>query len=103
MSMISRNSVIYFWLTDNVGEQLPARGGRPRGNSFRGTKSHMPASFSLQVEADDTLAIRIKHGLLLATCLPDGADANKDDPEILFRAEFYGLAGSGRIKLASTR
>ena len=48
------------------------------------------------------------HGLMLATCLPvnettASTRTNKSEGEILFKAEFTDLSGSGSVNLASTK
>jgi hypothetical protein len=66
---------------------------------INGTISYTPPV--ILVKEHNLLSIHIKHGLLLATCLPTGN--NTAEPATLFKAEFFDLAGSGKIKLASTR
>ena len=51
---------------------------------------------------DNLLSVTIGSGLLLAECLPLNETEVTRDPAVLFKAEFNNLAGSGKIKLAST-
>ena len=82
---------------------------------INGTVSYTPPN--IRVEKDNLLHVGIGHGLMLATCLPvnetvwedeeELADfvlaANNSEGEILFKAEFTDLSGSGRVNLASTK
>ena len=81
-------------------------------SNINGTVSYTPPN--IRVERDNLLHVGIGHGLMLATCLPvnetteDEADfastrTNKSEGEILFKAEFTDLSGSGRVNLASTK
>ncbi len=69
-------------------------------SQINGTISYTPPV--IRVEKDELLSIDIRHGLLLATCRPTDATKSSGDPETLFRAEFYELAGRGKIRLASS-
>lgn len=80
-------------------------------SNINGTVSYTPPN--IRVERDNLLHVGIGHGLMLATCLPVNetaydeeavfASANKSEGEILFKAEFTDLSGSGRVNLASTK
>ena len=81
-------------------------------SNINGTVSYTPPN--IRVERDNLLHVGIGHGLMLATCLPvNESEANADftssltnkseEGEILFKAEFTDLSGSGRINLASTK
>ena len=84
-------------------------------SNINGTVSYTPPN--IRVEKDNLLHVGIGHGLMLATCLPvnetawedeeELADfvlaANNSEGEILFKAEFTDLSGSGRVNLASTK
>ena len=79
-------------------------------SNINGTVSYTPPN--IRVERDNLLHVGIGHGLMLATCLPvnettvtDFASTrtNKSEGEILFKAEFTDLSGSGRVNLASTK
>ncbi len=76
-------------------------------SQINGTVSYTPPA--IRVEEDEVLSIGIGHGLLLATCKPTYLSNNStaerrepSEPATLFRAEFYDLAGRGKIRLAST-
>ena len=85
-------------------------------SNINGTVSYTPPN--IRVEKDNLLHVGIGHGLMLASCLPvnetavegddeESADfvlaANNSEGEILFKAEFTDLSGSGRVNLASTK
>ncbi len=86
-------------------------------SNINGTISYTPPV--IKVEQDNLLSIGIGAGLVLATCRPVNETAMKDvtaaytrrrkangteeESETLFKAEFSDLAGSGRVKLASTK
>ena len=86
-------------------------------SNINGTVSYTPPN--IRVEKDNLLHVGIGHGLMLATCLPvnetaldedeeeEATDfvlaANNSEGEILFKAEFTDLSGSGRVNLASTK
>ena len=75
-------------------------------SNINGTVSYTPPN--IRVERDNLLHVGIGHGLMLATCLPvnettGSTRTNKSEGEILFKAEFTDLSGSGRINLASTK
>ncbi len=74
-------------------------------SQINGTVSYTPPV--IRVERDELLSVGIRHGLLLATCRPIPVEASGSvigegsvgsEPATLFRAEFYQLAGSGRIR-----
>lgn len=54
----------------------------------------------IRVQEDNLLNVNIGKGLILAECLP--VDTSQREPAVLFKAQFSQLAGSGRIRLAST-
>ena len=67
---------------------------------INGTISYKPPIFSVQ--EDNLLSVNIGQGLILAECLPLNVTEGARKPAVLFKAEFTNLAGSGKIKLAST-
>eukprot|EP00095_Tigriopus_kingsejongensis_P007184 maker-scaffold3067_size10345-snap-gene-0.2 protein:Tk07184 transcript:maker-scaffold3067_size10345-snap-gene-0.2-mRNA-1 annotation:"predicted protein" len=62
---------------------------------INGSISYAPPQ--IRVDQDELLSIKIPHGLVLATCRPEQANESKT----LFKAEFYDLSGSGRVRLKS--
>ena len=66
--------------------------------TINGTISYEPPVF--RVKEDNLLNVNIGRGLIFAKCLPNNDP--KSDPATLFKAEFNNLAGSGKIRLAST-
>ena len=73
-------------------------------SNIDGTVSYTPPN--IRVERDNLLHVEIGHGLMLATCRPiddNFIPVNDSKGEILFKAEFTDLTGSGRVNLASTK
>ena len=92
------NSLMWFATMTNVTEY---RGGaKVLDSMINGTISYTPPV--IRVQEDNLLNLHIGRGLLLATCLPTDAPNTNQSAAILFKAEFTNLAGSGRIRLAST-
>ncbi|XP_059098796.1 uncharacterized protein LOC131892942 [Tigriopus californicus] len=88
------NSLMWYATVTNVTRYS---GNAQVLDSFiNGTISYSPPE--IRVEKDELLGIKIPHGLVLATCRP----VTTSDTKTLFKAEFYDLAGSGRVKLKTS-
>ena len=91
------NSLMWFASISNVTEYHGS--AKVLDSEINGTISYDPPV--IRVQENDLLTVSIRHGLLLATCMPTD-DKTGNGTKILFRAEFSDLSGSGRIRLAST-
>ncbi len=90
------NSLMWFASVSNLTEYHGD--ARVLDTTINGTISYRPPVIS--VKEDNLLSVNINSGKIVANCLP--VDSPQREPAVLFKAEFNNLAGSGRIRLAST-
>ncbi|TRY75295.1 hypothetical protein TCAL_01330 [Tigriopus californicus] len=88
------NSLIWYATVTNMTSYSGK--GHVLDSFVNGTISYSPPE--IRVEKDELLGIKIPHGLVLATCRP----VTTNDTKTLFKAEFYDLSGTGRLKLKTS-